>query len=104
MSDRSADDSSEIDRDTVRHVAKLARLQFSETDEVRLAEELKRMVGFVAVLEELDLPAEAPVLAVASPLREDRATNPPRAEEMLASAPDRQEHHLLVPAVMKAKG
>lgn len=104
MSDRPAAGPAEIDRDTVRHVAKLARLEFSETDELRLAEELKRMVGFVAVLEELDLPAEDPVLALATPLREDRATNRPRAEEMLASAPDRQEHHLLVPAVMKAKG
>jgi len=103
MSDRSAGPG-DIDGDTVRHVAKLARLQFDEADEARLAEELKRMVGFVAVLEELALPAEAPVLAAAAPLRVDRATNQPRAEEMLASAPDRQEHHLLVPAVMKAKG
>jgi len=93
-----------IDLDTVRHIASLARLRFTADEEIRLASELERIVGFVAVLEQLDLPAEDPVLAVPTPLRADRATNLSRAEDMLAGAPDRQEHHILVPAVMKDKG
>jgi aspartyl-tRNA(Asn)/glutamyl-tRNA(Gln) amidotransferase subunit C len=104
MSDRPKADVPSIDRDTVRHVASLARLQFKEADEARLAVELERIVGFVAVLEELDLPAEAPVLAVPTPLRPDEATNRSRVEDMLAGAPDRKDHHLRVPAVMKDKG
>ena len=93
-----------IDPKTVRRVASLARLQFTPSEEEKLAADLEKIVGYVRVLEELQLPAEAPALTVPAPLREDRATNLPRAEAFLQRAPDRQGDHLRVPAVMKDKG
>jgi aspartyl-tRNA(Asn)/glutamyl-tRNA(Gln) amidotransferase subunit C len=93
-----------IDPNTVRRVASLARLQFTPSEEEQLAADLEKIVGYVRVLEELELPAEAPALIVPAPLREDRVTNAPRAEDFLRGAPDRQGHHLRVPAVMKDKG
>jgi len=92
-----------IDRETVRRVASLARLEFAPAEEEQLATELERIVGYVRVLEELDLPGEAPALTVPAPLREDRVRNPERPEAMLAGAPDRQGHHFRVPAVMEDK-
>ncbi|MEE2827797.1 MAG: Asp-tRNA(Asn)/Glu-tRNA(Gln) amidotransferase subunit GatC [Myxococcota bacterium] len=95
---------SSIDRHTVRHIASLARLQFSPEDEERLAVELARIVDYVHVLEELEVPAESGSSSRATPLREDAVTNRSRVEEMLATAPDRQDFALRVPAVMKDKG
>ena len=63
-----------IDPKTVRRVASLARLQFTPSEEEKLAADLEKIVGYVRVLEELQLPAEAPALTVPAPLREDRAT------------------------------
>lgn len=95
---------SRIDRDTVRHIASLARLEFAPEDEERLASELERIVDYVRVLEELEVEGSEGGSSASTPLRDDAVTNAQRVEEMLANAPDRQEHHLRVPAVMKDKG
>ena len=95
---------SSIDLVAVRKVAKLARLDFEPEEEARLAGELERIVDFVRVLDELDIPSEAPAFAEPVVLRADEVMNVGRVEEMLATAPDRQGDHLRVPAVMKDKG
>jgi aspartyl/glutamyl-tRNA(Asn/Gln) amidotransferase subunit C (EC 6.3.5.-) len=43
-----------VTRDDVRHVARLARLDFSEEEEARMAEELSEILGYVEKLDELD--------------------------------------------------
>ena len=93
-----------IDRSTVRRVAKLARLELAEAEEAHLAADLKRIVDYVGVLEQLDLPAEAPAFAAPVELRRDEVTCTARLDDMLRTAPDRQGDHLRVPAVMKDKG
>ena len=93
-----------IDRSPVRKVAKLARLELAEAEEARLAADLERIVDYVGVLDQLDLPAEAPAFASPLELRSDEVTCTDRADEMLRAAPDRQGDHLRVPAVMKDKG
>jgi len=95
---------SRIDRDTVRHIASLARLEFGPDDEARLADELARIVDYVHVLEELDVGEAQGSSCAGTPLRDDTVTNAERVEDMLSNAPDRKEHHLRVPAVMKDKG
>lgn len=52
---------SEIDRDTVRHVARLARLELGEEEVERLAEEMEDVLSRFAELEEAEEAGAGPV-------------------------------------------
>ena len=63
-----------IDREQVRHVARLARLELSEEEVERMAGELAGVLEHVATIGELDLDGVAPtshVVAVENALRAD---------------------------------
>ena len=93
---------SRIDRETVRYVARLARLRLDDSEEARIAGELARILDHVAILD--GLPADAgrePSPRAPAPLRADEVTNPSRAEAMLRTAPDRDGDLIRVPAVLE---
>ena len=88
-----------IDLATVRHIAGLSHLRLSEREEQQLCSELADILGYIQVLERLPevgaIPEPDP-----TPLREDRVSNAPRADELLAGAPDRVGTRFRVPAVL----
>ncbi len=91
-----------LDAAAVRHIARLARLRVDPADEDRLVAEMARIVEYVGVLESLPEDAAGPPPPPApTPLREDRVTNEPRPDDLLAAAPDRDGTHLKVPAVIR---
>src|SRR5437588_10964469 len=80
-----------IDRDQVLHVARLARLELSDEEVTRMAEELSHVLDHVEKIRELDLsgvPPTSHVIDVAGVVRADEATPSLPAEVALASAPE----------------
>src|SRR5262249_10898721 len=93
-----------IDRDEVRRIADLARLEIADGDVDRTARELSEVLDFVAALNELDLTDCEPTSMVpeAAPLREDEVDGRRLTTEMaLAAAPEHDRDFFLVPPVVE---
>ena len=93
-----------IDRETVKNVARLARLGLSEQEVDTLGAQLSSILGHIQILQEADVSGVSPT-AHASRLtnitREDvsRPSYPP--EVLLANAPEQEENCLKVNAVLE---
>lgn len=93
-----------LSREDVRHVAQLARLDFSEDEEARMAEEMSRILEYVEKLDELDtsgVPPMSHVLDVTNVYREDDIESRIDREQALEAAPDAEQGYFLVPRVVE---
>lgn len=97
-----------IDKDTVRKVAKLARIALPEERLEPMAEELNDILGWIEQLNEVDVDgveAMASTVDVSLPLREDvLATNETgggQPEAVVANAPKTEDHFFVVPKVVE---
>jgi aspartyl-tRNA(Asn)/glutamyl-tRNA(Gln) amidotransferase subunit C len=89
-----------IDRDQVLHVARLARLELSDQELKRMADELSHVLDHIEKIRELDLQSVPPtshVVDVAAPLRADQPVSSLPRESVLASAPEPVEGGFGVP-------
>ena len=80
-----------IDRDQVLHVARLARLELSDEEVARMAEELSHVLDHIEKIRELELKDVLPtshVVDVAAPLRADQPTESLSRDAVLKSAPE----------------
>jgi aspartyl-tRNA(Asn)/glutamyl-tRNA(Gln) amidotransferase subunit C len=89
-----------IDEETVRHVARLARLRLTPDEQVTMQRELSGILTHVDVIQGLDLDGVAPtthVIALENVLRDDvpRPSLPPA--EALREAPEVIEQAFGVP-------
>jgi aspartyl-tRNA(Asn)/glutamyl-tRNA(Gln) amidotransferase subunit C len=92
-----------LSREDVRHVAQLARLDFSDEEEARMAEEMSRILEYVEKLDELDtsgVPPMSHVLDVTNVYREDDIESRIDREQALEAAPDAEQGYFLVPRVV----
>ena len=95
---------SKITLEQVRHVALLARLELTPAEEERMRADMAEMLDYVDKLGELDTTGVAPTAQVGeagTPMREDRQTNLPAAEAMLANAPSRDRNYFKVPKIIE---
>ena len=79
-----------IDRDEVRHIARLARLELTDEEADRMAAELGRVLEHIAHIGELDLegvPPTSHVVEVSGALRADEPRPCLPRERVLADAP-----------------
>jgi aspartyl-tRNA(Asn)/glutamyl-tRNA(Gln) amidotransferase subunit C len=93
-----------VSRDDVRHVAQLARLDFSETEEAQMAEELSRILDYVDKLDELDtsgVPPMSHVLDVTNVFRPDEVAERIDRAQALEPAPDTDDQYFRVPKVLE---
>ncbi len=95
---------SRIDKDTVRHVALLSRLEVTDDQVDRAARELDAILGYIEKLNELDLTGVDPMshpLRLQNVFREDRpvASLPP--SEALANAPEREGDFFKTPPIIQ---
>ncbi|MCL6600038.1 Asp-tRNA(Asn)/Glu-tRNA(Gln) amidotransferase subunit GatC [Alicyclobacillus macrosporangiidus] len=93
-----------ISADTVRHVAKLARLAVSEEEAARLAPQLSDIIGYADELQSVDLadvPPTSHPFALVNVLREDEPRPSLPRERALANAPDTDGEQVRVPAVLE---
>jgi aspartyl-tRNA(Asn)/glutamyl-tRNA(Gln) amidotransferase subunit C len=92
-----------VSREEVRHVAQLARLDFSEEDEARMADELSQILEYVDKLDELDTSGVTPmshVLDVTNVFRADEVKERIDRGEALESAPETDGEYFQVPKVV----
>ena len=95
---------SEIDVETARKVAHLARIRVEEDRLPALAQEFSAILGFIEQLEEVDVEGVEPMTGV-TPMRlkrrVDEVTDGGRQAEVLANAPDAREGFFAVPKVVE---
>lgn len=87
----------------VRHVAALARLEFSDEELAGLAEEMSEMLEYCERLGGLDTDGVGPLFrtrAQGNVLRDDEPEAPLGVDEALANAPDREGDYFLVPGFL----
>ncbi len=93
-----------IDKATVAHIARLARIDLPEADREAVAGELNNILTWVEQLAEVDTDGVEPmtsVVDVALPRRADEVTDGDRADEILANAPRREDGYFVVPKVVE---
>ncbi len=93
-----------VSLDDVRKVAHLARLELSEEEEVRIAEDLGQMLDYVAALNKLDTDNVLPtahVLPISNVFREDTVMPSLPQVEALANGPSSGHGHFRVPKVIE---
>ena len=94
-------DAMAISRDEVLHVARLARLELSDGELDRFAEQLNAILDAVGKVAELDLAGVEPTshpLDLVNVWAEDEPRPPLSVDEALANAPDREGDSFRVPA------
>jgi aspartyl-tRNA(Asn)/glutamyl-tRNA(Gln) amidotransferase subunit C len=93
-----------ISIDEVRYIARLARLEFTEAEEQLLAEQMSKILDYVAKLNELDtrdVPPMSHVLDLYNVLREDMVEQRITREEALRNAPSADSDYFRVPKVIE---
>ncbi|MDX8456396.1 Asp-tRNA(Asn)/Glu-tRNA(Gln) amidotransferase subunit GatC [Mesorhizobium sp. VK9D] len=93
-----------VDLQTVKRVARLARIAVSEEDAERMTGELNAILGFVEQLNEVDVSGVEPMTSV-TPMemkkRQDAVTDGNKAADIVANAPATDENFFLVPKVVE---
>jgi aspartyl-tRNA(Asn)/glutamyl-tRNA(Gln) amidotransferase subunit C len=93
-----------VDKDTVRRIAKLARLAVPEARLEPMAGELNGIFQWVEMLGEVKVdgvPAMTSVVAQKLKWREDQVTDGGKADELMINAPDGTDHFFVVPKVVE---
>jgi aspartyl-tRNA(Asn)/glutamyl-tRNA(Gln) amidotransferase subunit C len=94
-----------IDRDQVLHVARLARLRLTDVEVDAMVEELRKILGHIEKMEELELGGVEPtthVVELENVLREDVPRPGLAAERALEPAPDPKPGGFGVPSPGRA--
>jgi len=93
-----------IDRDAIRHLEKLSRIDLAPGEVEQLTEQLNRIVEFVEQLQSVDTTGVAPTRLMAAAdeehLREDQVRAGLERELALGQAPDRTDAFFRVPPVL----
>ena len=90
--------------DTVRKVARLARIAVPEQRLEGLAAELNGILAWIEQLNEVDVAGGEPMttpVAMTLPLRDDEVTDGEMREKVLANAPRSEDGFFVVPKVVE---
>ena len=93
-----------VDKDTVRRVAKLARIAFPEERLEPMAGELNRLLAWVEQLNEVDTSSVEPMTSVVKmslKMRDDVVSDGGQAEAVTKNAPLGEDHYFAVPKVVE---
>jgi aspartyl-tRNA(Asn)/glutamyl-tRNA(Gln) amidotransferase subunit C len=93
-----------IDVETVRKVAKLARIATAEARLPALAQELSTIVAWIEQLSEVDTDGVEPMtscVAAKLPMREDVVTDGDKRDDILKNAPKADRGFFVAPKVVE---
>lgn len=93
-----------VDLQTVKRVARLARIAVSDEEAERMTGELNTILGFVEQLNEVDVSGVEPmtsVIPMEMKKRADEVTDGGRPEDIVANSPATDENFFLVPKVVE---
>ena len=92
------------DKDTVRRIAKLSRIALDEARVGPMVEELNGIFTWVQQLNEVNVEGVPPMTSVVEQrlkMREDKVTDGGNANELMANAPQGEDHFFVVPKVVE---
>jgi aspartyl-tRNA(Asn)/glutamyl-tRNA(Gln) amidotransferase subunit C len=93
-----------VDADTVRRIARLARIAVAENEVPHLQGELNAMLAFVEQLSEVNVEGVEPMTSV-TPMemkkRPDVVTDGGIPDDIVRNAPATEDHFFLVPKVVE---
>ena len=93
-----------VDSTLVRRIAHLARIKVEDAEVEKLGHELNAILSFVEELNAVDVSNVEPltsVLPMTMKRRADVVTDGGKAEDILANAPEREDHFFVVPKVIE---
>ena len=93
-----------VDKNTVKRVAKLARIALPEERLEPMARELNSLLAWVEQLNEVDTGAVEPMTSVVKmslKMRDDKVTDGDVAAAVTANAPASEDHFFAVPKVVE---
>jgi aspartyl-tRNA(Asn)/glutamyl-tRNA(Gln) amidotransferase subunit C len=93
-----------VDQNTVRRIARLARIAVTDDEVPHLQGELNAILAFVEQLNEVDVEGVEPMTSV-TPMtmkkRQDGVTDGECADKVLRNAPAREDSFFVVPKVVE---
>jgi aspartyl-tRNA(Asn)/glutamyl-tRNA(Gln) amidotransferase subunit C len=93
-----------VDLDTVKRVARLARIAVTEEEAGQMLGQLNGILGFVEQLSEVNVDGVEPMTSV-TPMemrkRADTVTDGNKAEDIVANAPISERNFFMVPKVVE---
>ncbi|MGG1520019.1 Asp-tRNA(Asn)/Glu-tRNA(Gln) amidotransferase subunit GatC [Paenibacillus oryzisoli] len=93
-----------ITKENVEHVAKLARLELSDSEKDLFTEQLNAILKYAEQLNELNTDGVAPTshaMPLVNVMREDVAKPSLPIEKVFLNAPDQEDGQFKVPAVLE---
>ena len=93
-----------IDKETVEKVAHLARLELAEDEKEKMIDDMSKILGFMAKLNEIDTSGIEPLVYMTSEinvLRQDVIKQEITHQEALQNAPKHDENYFLVAKVIE---
>jgi len=93
-----------INKKLISDLAKLAKLNFDEKSSKAMENDLKKIIGFVNKLSEIDTDNVDPLIYLSEEinvLRKDNLTSNLSQQEALKNAPKKDSDYILVPKVIK---
>jgi aspartyl-tRNA(Asn)/glutamyl-tRNA(Gln) amidotransferase subunit C len=94
----------EVDEDTVRRIARLARIKVTDAEARALEAELSGILDWVKQLDEVDTKDVEPMSSVTPmrlKMRKDKVGDGEIADDIVANAPVREDHFFVVPKVVE---
>ncbi|WP_417688961.1 Asp-tRNA(Asn)/Glu-tRNA(Gln) amidotransferase subunit GatC [Roseibium sp.] len=93
-----------VDIDTVKRVARLARIKVGDADAERMTGELNAILGFVEQLDEVNIDGVEPLTSVVEQTmkkRTDGVTDGGYAADITRNAPVSEDNFFMVPKVVE---
>lgn len=94
-----------IDKDTVKYIANLAKLNIEEQNIVKFTDEFNKIIDYINKLSEVNTDNVAPtshVLEMFNVLREDFVVPSLDENEVFKNAPDTEKGHFKVPRIVES--
>ena len=97
----------ELSKETIDHISKLALLDLSEEEKVKLAKEVGNILGYFKKLDNLDTgnvkPMTHPIDGLKNVFREDIPWESLSTEEALKNAKHKKDGYFKAPRILKEK-
>ena len=93
-----------IDKDTVKHISKLARISLNEKKINNLSKDLSSIMQFIEKLNELNTDKTIPLTSIINASlksREDEVKDGKIRDQILKNSPEKNEEFFVVPKVIE---
>jgi aspartyl-tRNA(Asn)/glutamyl-tRNA(Gln) amidotransferase subunit C len=94
----------EVTKELIRKTAHLSRLQFSDEEEMKMGQDMTKIIDWMDKLNELDTTQVEPLIHIRSELnrlRPDIAEEPLYHDRALVNAPKKDSNYFRVPKVIE---